>query len=331
MSRLSSLSSNPELTSYAQGTARQNISPIADFLAPMVPVSSQVGRFKKFDDKHRFRVPDTRRSIGGRATTLEWNVDDATYNCTPRAIDVPVDKLEALELGTAMNAIKEGADDAAEVAGLSHEQLVINTALAAAGAGTNHNFTSDAVDPVSIIDSAILAVSNRFLTGQGGGPRFMEVPDISSGSVEMLKWLKEEENSYYLKGELADPEAKRARLVRSIGRWCSIFEEMIMLMALNMQHGVDEISLGAVSGAEVNWTIRGEDLQGELDVVVRCDEGSIDPDLAMKKLEMLGKFGVQFDRTGYFIADSIDHQPGAKPVFNRTVALKDSWVKKGGR
>jgi glutaminyl-tRNA synthetase len=42
-------------------------------------------------------------------------------------------------------------------------------------------------------------------------------------------------------------------------------------------------------------------------------------------------FSCQFDRTGYFIADSIDHEPGVKPVFNRTVALKDSWVKKGGR
>jgi glutaminyl-tRNA synthetase len=42
-------------------------------------------------------------------------------------------------------------------------------------------------------------------------------------------------------------------------------------------------------------------------------------------------FSCQFDRTGYFIADAKDHQPGVKPVFNRTVALKDSWVKKGGR
>ena len=40
-------------------------------------------------------------------------------------------------------------------------------------------------------------------------------------------------------------------------------------------------------------------------------------------------FSYQFERTGYFIADAIDHQPGEKPVFNRTVALRDSWVKKG--
>jgi glutaminyl-tRNA synthetase len=35
---------------------------------------------------------------------------------------------------------------------------------------------------------------------------------------------------------------------------------------------------------------------------------------------------VQFERTGYFCADAKDSQPG-KPVFNRTVGLKDSWAK----
>jgi glutaminyl-tRNA synthetase len=34
---------------------------------------------------------------------------------------------------------------------------------------------------------------------------------------------------------------------------------------------------------------------------------------------------VQFERTGYFALDS-DSQPG-KPVFNRTVGLRDSWAK----
>jgi glutaminyl-tRNA synthetase len=38
----------------------------------------------------------------------------------------------------------------------------------------------------------------------------------------------------------------------------------------------------------------------------------------------------QFERLGYFVADSVDHQPGAKPIFNRTVALRDSWTKKAG-
>lgn len=38
-------------------------------------------------------------------------------------------------------------------------------------------------------------------------------------------------------------------------------------------------------------------------------------------------FRCQFERVGYFCADSKDHIPGEKIVFNRTVALKDSWAK----
>ncbi|MDO4998290.1 MAG: glutamine--tRNA ligase/YqeY domain fusion protein [Neisseria sp.] len=34
----------------------------------------------------------------------------------------------------------------------------------------------------------------------------------------------------------------------------------------------------------------------------------------------------QFERLGYFVTDRFDHQQG-KPVFNRTVALKDTWQK----
>jgi glutaminyl-tRNA synthetase len=35
----------------------------------------------------------------------------------------------------------------------------------------------------------------------------------------------------------------------------------------------------------------------------------------------------QFERLGYFCADRHDHCPGERLVFNRTVGLKDSWVK----
>ena len=38
-------------------------------------------------------------------------------------------------------------------------------------------------------------------------------------------------------------------------------------------------------------------------------------------------FQCQFERVGYFCADAKDHVPGEKAVYNRTVALKDSWAK----
>lgn len=35
----------------------------------------------------------------------------------------------------------------------------------------------------------------------------------------------------------------------------------------------------------------------------------------------------QFERHGYFVADQKEHVPGQRPVFNRTVTLRDSWGK----
>jgi glutaminyl-tRNA synthetase len=35
----------------------------------------------------------------------------------------------------------------------------------------------------------------------------------------------------------------------------------------------------------------------------------------------------QFERLGYFVPDSKDSTPG-RPVFNRTVSLKDAWTPK---
>jgi glutaminyl-tRNA synthetase len=34
----------------------------------------------------------------------------------------------------------------------------------------------------------------------------------------------------------------------------------------------------------------------------------------------------QFERLGYFTVDAKDSAPG-KPVFNRTITLKDTWAK----
>ncbi|NLR75061.1 glutamine--tRNA ligase/YqeY domain fusion protein [Leeia aquatica] len=38
----------------------------------------------------------------------------------------------------------------------------------------------------------------------------------------------------------------------------------------------------------------------------------------------------QFERLGYFCTDRVEHRAGGKPVFNRTVTLKDSWSKEAG-
>ena len=41
-------------------------------------------------------------------------------------------------------------------------------------------------------------------------------------------------------------------------------------------------------------------------------------------------FVCQFERIGYFCADSGDHHLCETPVFNRIIGLRDSWAKKKG-
>lgn len=157
MSKLASISSNPVLREYSQGAAQGATSAIADFLAPTVPVGTSTGRYKVYTVKNRFKIPDTRRAVGGQATQIGFAADDATYNCTPHALDFPVDNLEMVESDGLMNIMQEGADICAEVGALAHEKTVIDKALAAIGAGTALSIgASD--DVIDQLDSSILSV-----------------------------------------------------------------------------------------------------------------------------------------------------------------------------
>lgn len=156
-SRLASISSSPTLKAFAQGAAQDATQPVADFLAPVVPVATSTGYYKEYSEKHRFHIPKTLRSLGGRATELHFEASDKTYNCQPHSLDFPVDNLERLESQGLEDMLKEGAVAVAEVASLAHEKQVIDLALAAAGSGTNKTWNSSS-DPVDDLDSAVLDV-----------------------------------------------------------------------------------------------------------------------------------------------------------------------------
>ena len=55
----------------------------------------------------------------------------------------------------------------------------------------------------------------------------------------------------------------------------------------------------------------------------RVVTGYVEPAAAQAAPEQ----GFQFERLGYFVADRYDHAPG-KPVFNRSVTLRDTWAQK---
>lgn len=157
MGRLANLSSSPTLIEYAQGAAQRNTMPVANFIAPGVEVSTMTGRYKIYSEANRFKLPKVERGLGGLATQLSWDASDGTYNCTPKALDLPVDDLESFEEAGLENAAQEGAEMVAEIAALSHEKTVIDLALANA-TNTAKTWSSGTPDVVDDIDAEILKV-----------------------------------------------------------------------------------------------------------------------------------------------------------------------------
>jgi hypothetical protein len=165
MSRLQNISSNPTLQTFAQGAAQSSVKMVASFLAPTAPVPVMTGRFKKYTDKHRYKVPNTRRSLNGRATRIGFDASDSQYNCAPNALDFPIDNLEALTDAQLMSMARYGATLIADASSLAHEVEVIDLAInTLTGGAVALDFGDDNVDPVkelnAIIVSTIKAAKN---------------------------------------------------------------------------------------------------------------------------------------------------------------------------
>ncbi len=156
--RITSLGTNPTLRNYARDASQASIRPVAQFLAPTVEVPTLTGKYKKYDAKHRYKRPNTRRSPDGRATRIGFLASDANYALDPRALDFPIPNFETLNDEQLLNQAKYGATLLADAAGLDHEAETIEKALAAVGAGTNVNFEAAGYDPIKQLDSIILEV-----------------------------------------------------------------------------------------------------------------------------------------------------------------------------
>jgi hypothetical protein len=158
MSRFQSLSSNPTLRNFAKDASQASIRKVARFLAPLVPVPDATGYYKVYDSKHRYKRPITRRTPGQPATRLGFEATDPKYNLIPHALDFPIPLTTGMSDETMLHHAMYGAGLLADASGLDHEAETIDLAIATVGAGTDHNFASDAVDPVKLLDAAIRSV-----------------------------------------------------------------------------------------------------------------------------------------------------------------------------
>jgi hypothetical protein len=156
--KLSTLSGRPVIREYAQGRAQDATGEIAEFLAPAVEVSTMTGKYKTYDEETRFKLPETLRSLGGKATVVEFDRDDADFNVKPHALDTPLDDIE-IEEAEGEDLLMETSDDIAALAGMAHENRVITTGVGALSAVAGKGAWSQAqTDPVAEINAQIVDV-----------------------------------------------------------------------------------------------------------------------------------------------------------------------------
>jgi hypothetical protein len=112
-----------------------------------------------------------------------------------------------------------------------------------------------------------------------------------------------------------------------------------MQMALTSQGRSVAALTGALAG-NGTVTLDSAEISGlnprAFEIAIRAsDGGQVADDNRLRQLvepalsAVARETRVQFERHGYFVADLIDHAPGA-PVFNRAVTLRDSWSRPGG-
>jgi hypothetical protein len=162
---LTGLSTNPTLRNFAIDASQNAIRPVANFLAPRVEVPDVTGFYKTYNAEHRYKRPKTLRSPGGKATRIGFDADDTAYVLKAHALDFPIPNVDGMSQESAMHHAQYGTLLLADSAALDHEAEVVTAAKAAAGAGTDKDFTSSSVDPIAEINAKILAVMKAAKNG----------------------------------------------------------------------------------------------------------------------------------------------------------------------
>ena len=167
-SRLAQLATSPLLQNYAITASQKAIRPVGSFIAPICEVPDLTFRYKKYTEVNRYRVPNTRRLPGARATVLGFAGDDASQTLEPNALDFPIPNAEQLSDEGLQFALMEAQGVLADASALALENEIVQKAQVAALASAltaPADFTDDGVDPIAILDNMILSVMKAAKNG----------------------------------------------------------------------------------------------------------------------------------------------------------------------
>jgi|SRR5579859_1673451 len=160
-SRIAQLAGSPLLTNFAITVSQRAIRPVGQFIAPLCEVPDLNFRYKKYTDKNRYRVPDTKRQPGGKVTRLGFSADDVAATLETNALDFPIPNIDGLSDEQLGFSIMEGQGIIADSAALALENEIVTVAQTAALASPLTqavDFTDDGVDPIALLDNLILSV-----------------------------------------------------------------------------------------------------------------------------------------------------------------------------
>jgi hypothetical protein len=167
-SRIAQLATSPLLTQFAVTASQKAIRPVGQFIAPLCEVPDDTFRYKIYTEQNRFRIANTKRQPGGKATVLGFSADDASAILEPNALDFPIPNVGGLSDEGLSYSIMEAQSVLADQSALSLENEIITIAQTAALASPLSlaaDFTDNTLDPIAILDNLILQVTKAAKNG----------------------------------------------------------------------------------------------------------------------------------------------------------------------
>jgi hypothetical protein len=167
-SRIAQLASSPLLENFAITASQRAIRPVGQFIAPLCEVPSMTFRYKIYTENNRYRIPNTKRAPGSKATQLGFTAQDGNGQLEPNALDFPIPNVEQLTDEELQFSIMEGQSVLADSSALALEYEIVEmaqTAALASNISQGADFTNPAVDPIALLDAMILAVMKAAKNG----------------------------------------------------------------------------------------------------------------------------------------------------------------------
>lgn len=149
------------LNQFAKGLFQKTASPLADFLAPVVPTGAAQFNVIDYAKRSSFQVPSAKRAIGGDSTAVMTDGERVQITLLPYALHDIIDnhELELATTGEGSRLLGEGrVGNLVSQAGNS--RLSETLAVLRAGVSADAEVWGSANDPIEDIDTYMKAVAD---------------------------------------------------------------------------------------------------------------------------------------------------------------------------